>query len=92
MRTLLLAAFALPVAACSCDGCGDEASGDERAGAPAAGGETEREPSSGAASGDGESAGGIAWTAPEPFRAQPPTSEMRVAEYVFPEEEGEQAA
>ncbi|MEM9190819.1 MAG: hypothetical protein AAGF12_16665 [Myxococcota bacterium] len=37
-------------------------------------------------------AGGIRWTAPEPFRAQQPQSRMRAAEYVFPEEEGETAA
>lgn len=37
-------------------------------------------------------AGGIAWEAPEPFRAVQPTSQMRAAEYVFPEQEGEEPA
>ncbi len=40
----------------------------------------------------GPPVGGIAWEAPEPFQAQPPSSQMRAAEYLFPEEEGERAA
>lgn len=37
-------------------------------------------------------AGGLTWTAPEPFQSQPPASSMRAAEYVFPEQAGETAA
>ena len=32
-------------------------------------------------------AGGLTWEAPEPFQAQRPSSSMRAAEYIFPEEE-----
>jgi len=40
----------------------------------------------------GPPVGGIAWEIPAPFRAQAPSSSMRAAEYVFPEQEGERAA
>jgi hypothetical protein len=40
----------------------------------------------------GPGVAGIAWEAPAPFRAQQPTSQMRAAQYLFPEEEGESAA
>jgi hypothetical protein len=36
--------------------------------------------------------GGIAWEVPAPFQTQTPSSSMRAAEYLFPEEEGERAA
>ncbi len=40
----------------------------------------------------GPPVGGVAWEVPSPFRAQAPSSSMRAAEYLFPEQEGEQAA
>lgn len=41
---------------------------------------------------DAPSAGGVTWEAPAPFQAQRPSSNMRVAEYLFPEEVGETPA
>ncbi|MBW2463970.1 MAG: hypothetical protein JRH11_20140 [Deltaproteobacteria bacterium] len=37
----------------------------------------------------GSPVGGVGWQVPEPFRSQPPSSSMRVAEYLFPEQAGE---
>lgn len=39
-----------------------------------------------------EAVGGVTWHAPEPFRRIQPSSQMRAAEYVYPENEGESAA
>lgn len=39
----------------------------------------------------GSPVGGVGWEVPEPFRAQTPSSTMRAAEYLFPEEAGETA-
>jgi len=40
----------------------------------------------------GPPVGGIAWEVPAPFQSQSPSSSMRAAEYLFPEQEGERAA
>lgn len=70
-------------------GCGDDdgtaGTSTETATAPAQG-DTPSEPSMTGV------AGGVGWEAPEPFRPVPPSGNMRDAEYVFPEEEGEQPA
>jgi hypothetical protein len=39
-----------------------------------------------------EAVGGVTWHAPEPFRRIQPSSQMRAAEYVYPEQQGEAAA
>jgi hypothetical protein len=38
-----------------------------------------------------EAIGGVTWHAPDPFQRIRPSSQMRAAEYVYPEQEGEQA-
>lgn len=99
----LILALLLPLAALVASGCDDdEAPASESAA------ETSSEAPSGAASAAGAaaepaapqpsaaqrqgSAAGIRWEAPEPFRPVEPSSSMRTAEYVFPEQPGEEPA
>jgi len=93
MRRLITALFA----ALALFGCDDEeparSSTSSSAEAPAHAAATEgTRPGAPSGATRNARAGGIAWVAPEPFRPVQPTSQMRAAEYVFPEGEGESPA
>ena len=92
LLALLLSTFA--IAGCDEEPAEREAAASETTETRAApGGSTAAaEPAAPSSPSRSSRAGGIAWEAPEPFRAVQPTSQMRAAEYVFPEQEGEEPA
>ena len=95
LRFMLFVALIIAVS-----GCDDEAaeSQPEQPGPSAAATEAPTNPHAGVdlegsapQPAGGSPVGGVGWEVPEPFRSQTPSSSMRVAEYLFPEEAGETA-